>query len=82
MGLNESFSIIRGKILVMDPLPPMSNVFALVVQDESQREIHQSPILDSVVTLTAKQNFNSGGQNKQTNRGSKPTSNRKEKNDM
>nr|KYP60497.1 Retrovirus-related Pol polyprotein from transposon TNT 1-94 [Cajanus cajan] len=39
MGLNESFSQIRGQILLSDPLPSIGNVFSLVLQDEAQREI-------------------------------------------
>jgi hypothetical protein len=34
MGLNDSFSHVRGQILLMDPLPPINKVFSLVVQDE------------------------------------------------
>jgi hypothetical protein len=37
MGLNESFSHIRGQILLLDPLPPMNKVFSLVLQEERQR---------------------------------------------
>jgi hypothetical protein len=39
MGLNESFSHIRGQILLMDPLPAINKVFSMVVQEEHQREI-------------------------------------------
>jgi len=34
MGLNESFSHVKGQILLMDPLPPINKVFSLVVQHE------------------------------------------------
>lgn len=54
MGLNESFLVLRGQILVINPLPPMSKVFALVFQDEVQIEIHQSFALDYFVALSAK----------------------------
>ena len=30
MGLNEIFSQVRGQILLMDPIPPINKVFALV----------------------------------------------------
>lgn len=40
MGLNDSFSHICSQILLMDPLPTISKVFSLVLQEESQREIH------------------------------------------
>jgi transposase InsO family protein len=39
MGLNESFSHIRGQILLMDPLPQINKIFSMVVQEERQREI-------------------------------------------
>jgi hypothetical protein len=39
MGLNESFSHIRGQILLLDPLPPMNKVFSLVLQEERQRAL-------------------------------------------
>ncbi|KAH1069714.1 hypothetical protein GYH30_007056 [Glycine max] len=38
MRLNESFSTIRGQILSMDPFPSVTKVFALVVQEEKQKE--------------------------------------------
>ncbi|XP_024019325.1 uncharacterized protein LOC112090984 [Morus notabilis] len=41
VGLNESFTQIRSQILMMDPLPPISKVFALVLQEERQRMIGQ-----------------------------------------
>ncbi|XP_075478953.1 uncharacterized protein LOC142519815 [Primulina tabacum] len=39
MGLNESFTHIRSQVLLLDPLPPISRVFSLVVQEERQRAI-------------------------------------------
>jgi hypothetical protein len=42
MGLNDSFSHIRGRILLIDPLPPMNKVFSLLLQEERQREISSS----------------------------------------
>ncbi|KAL5544288.1 hypothetical protein UlMin_008072 [Ulmus minor] len=39
MGLHDSFSQIRGQLLLMDPLPPINKVFALVSQEEHQRKI-------------------------------------------
>jgi hypothetical protein len=34
MDLNDSFSHIRGQILLIDPLPSINKVFALVLQEE------------------------------------------------
>ncbi|KAG5071362.1 hypothetical protein JHK86_006573 [Glycine max] len=42
MGLNESFSIIKGQILSMDPFPSVTKVFALVVQEEKQKVVGAS----------------------------------------
>ncbi|XP_073004955.1 uncharacterized protein [Typha latifolia] len=39
MGLNESFSQIRGQLLLMDPIHPINKVFALISQEERQRNI-------------------------------------------
>ncbi|CAL1367955.1 unnamed protein product [Linum trigynum] len=35
-GLNDSFSQIRSQILLMEPLPPITRVFSLVIQHERQ----------------------------------------------
>ncbi|XP_038989930.1 serine carboxypeptidase-like 42 [Phoenix dactylifera] len=39
MGLDDSYSNIHGQILLMDPLPPVNKVFALVLPKERQREV-------------------------------------------
>lgn len=41
MGLNDSYASTRGQILMMDPLPPITKVFTLVVQEERQRAVNQ-----------------------------------------
>ncbi|KZV13796.1 hypothetical protein F511_45032 [Dorcoceras hygrometricum] len=41
MGLNESYAHIRAQILLMDPLPTISKIFSLVVQEERQSSINQ-----------------------------------------
>ncbi|XP_019239047.1 PREDICTED: uncharacterized protein LOC109219082 [Nicotiana attenuata] len=38
MGLNEVYTIVRGSILMMKPLPSMAQAFSLLVQKEKQRE--------------------------------------------
>lgn len=38
-GLNESYAQVRAQVLMLDPLPMISKVFALVVQEERQRSI-------------------------------------------
>ncbi|XP_012857659.1 PREDICTED: uncharacterized protein LOC105976934 [Erythranthe guttata] len=39
MGLNDSLASTRGQILLMDPLPPINKVFALVSQEERHRSV-------------------------------------------
>jgi hypothetical protein len=39
IDLNESYSHIRGQILLLDPLPPTNKVFSLVLQEERQRAL-------------------------------------------
>ncbi|XP_019248617.1 PREDICTED: uncharacterized protein LOC109227881 [Nicotiana attenuata] len=38
MDLNEVYTVVRGSILMMNPLPSMAQAFALLVQEEKQRE--------------------------------------------
>ncbi|XP_073128240.1 uncharacterized protein [Henckelia pumila] len=42
MGLNDSFAHVRSQILLTDPLPSITRVFALIVQEERQRVIGSS----------------------------------------
>jgi hypothetical protein len=64
MGLNESFSHIRGQILLLDPMPPINKVFSLVLQEERQRQI--VPLVSSLnhntaaMMITTPQNQSSG----------------------
>lgn len=58
MGLNESYIILRGQILVMNP-PSITQVFALVIQEETQREVgnltvNTSPQLACAVQASAR----------------------------
>lgn len=39
MGLNEVYTIIRGNMFMMNPLPFMAQAFSLFVQEEKQREV-------------------------------------------
>ncbi|XP_059294865.1 uncharacterized protein LOC132047909 [Lycium ferocissimum] len=43
MGLNDSYCGARGNILMISPLPTISNAYALLVQEEKQREVHNTP---------------------------------------
>jgi len=39
MGLNETFTHTRGQVLLMDPIPTINKVFAMVSQEEKQRSV-------------------------------------------
>jgi len=42
MGLNEVYTVMRGSILMMNPLPTMPQAFSILVQEEKQREVKPS----------------------------------------
>ena len=37
MGLNKSFAQVKTQVLLMDPLPHMTKVYSLLIQEEMQR---------------------------------------------
>lgn len=39
MGLDDCYSNVRCQILMMEPLPPLNKVFAIVQQDKTQRDM-------------------------------------------
>ncbi|XP_035545114.1 uncharacterized protein LOC118348197 [Juglans regia] len=39
MGQNEEFAHVRGQILPLEPLPSITKVFSLIIQEEKQREV-------------------------------------------
>ena len=39
MGLNETFSQVRTQVLLMDPIPSLSKVYSLLIQEETQRAV-------------------------------------------
>lgn len=39
MGLNDSFSSVKGHILLMQLLPSLKKVFSLIIQEERQRRV-------------------------------------------
>ncbi|XP_020412745.1 uncharacterized protein LOC109947239 [Prunus persica] len=42
MGLNESYSAVRGQILLMNPLPSVRQAYASISQEEKQRTLGAS----------------------------------------
>ncbi|XP_069144064.1 uncharacterized protein [Solanum lycopersicum] len=76
MGLNEAYTIIRGSILMMKPLPSMGQAFALLIQEEKQREFKPnsqffadppSMCASSSIGQSRQNGGNSGGRGFQTN---------------
>lgn len=41
MGLNEVYTIVRGSILMMNPLPSLAHVFSLLVHNENKERLGQ-----------------------------------------
>ncbi|XP_076918652.1 uncharacterized protein LOC143579153 [Bidens hawaiensis] len=66
MGLNPSYDNVRGNILMMQPLPSINQAYALLIQDENQREIHSTnPLVsESTAINVASQASNSRFDNK------------------
>ena len=42
MGLNETYTQIRGNILMINPSPTLSQVYSLLVQEERQRQVRNN----------------------------------------
>lgn len=38
MGLDEVYVVVRGNILMVNPLPSIAQAFSLLIQEENQRE--------------------------------------------
>ena len=75
MGVNDSFSQVRTQVLLMNPIPSLSKVYSLLIQEETQKSIPNASVVkvDSIV-LAAKMStdyvthgsnlVNSGGKGK------------------
>ncbi|XP_075104561.1 uncharacterized protein LOC142178603 [Nicotiana tabacum] len=64
-GLNESYSIIKSIIMMMNPLSPISKVYSILQQDKSQREAPYTPSFsgDSASFLASPTSFNNNNRN-------------------
>ncbi|XP_076943782.1 uncharacterized protein LOC143614151 [Bidens hawaiensis] len=40
VGFNPSYDTIRSNILIMQPLPSINRAYGILIQDETQKEIH------------------------------------------
>ncbi|KAL8128450.1 hypothetical protein V2J09_017605 [Rumex salicifolius] len=80
VGLNDSYNSVRTNVLMMKPVPTLAEVYQLVLQDESQRELRSTPSVAS--DSTALHSFNkfqnssskSSGSSYSGGRGSSPQS--------
>ncbi|XP_030934597.1 uncharacterized protein LOC115960041 [Quercus lobata] len=55
MGLNESYSQIKGQILLMEPLPTVNKAYSLLIQEERQRNVGiGNPVHIESTTLAVK----------------------------
>ena len=55
MGLNDSYSQIRGQILLMDPIPSVNRIFSLIIQEERQRDVNSAQN-DSILAFNIRNN--------------------------
>ena len=53
MWLNDSFSQVRTQVLLMDPIPSLSKVYSLLIQEETQRWIPNASVVkvDSIILV-------------------------------
>ncbi|TMX03845.1 hypothetical protein EJD97_013605 [Solanum chilense] len=63
MGLNEIYTVVRGNILMMNPLPSIAQGFSILIQEEKQREVRPpnhslvESTLNAAVYNNGKNNF-------------------------
>ncbi|XP_019263197.1 PREDICTED: uncharacterized protein LOC109240960 [Nicotiana attenuata] len=67
MGLNEVYTIVRGSILMMNPLPSLAQTFSILIKEEKQREV--KPNNQLVIESTALSANKSGGNHFKTSFG-------------
>ena len=65
MGLNETFSNVRGQILLMEHILSINKVFSLIQQEEKQKSVgfRMTPVVESAVLATRSENTSGYGSN-------------------
>ena len=53
MGVNDSFSQVRTQVLLMDPIPSLSKVYSLLIQEETQKSIPNASVVKVDSTVLA-----------------------------
>ena len=66
MGLDESYTNVRGQILLMQPLPLVSKAYSMLRQEEKQRDA--KPILSTVPTALNTTTYNHNRSNNNTSK--------------
>ena len=67
MGLNDQFTATRGHILLITPLPDVTQAYAMLLQDENQRNNANVTSFGDITAMNARfNNVNSGNKNKFT----------------
>jgi hypothetical protein len=54
MGLNESYSAIRGQIMLMQPLPTVKKAYSLLCEEEKQRGLVEHKVTEQVHAMNVK----------------------------
>lgn len=70
MGLNEVYTVVRGNILMMNPLPSMVQAFSLLIQEEKQREFRPTgrmPMDSTALNAAIGSSSGKGGRSFRTN---------------
>ncbi|XP_074377288.1 uncharacterized protein LOC141718806 [Apium graveolens] len=61
MGLNDTYSVMRGYVLMSSPLPSIGQVYNILLQEESQREIQSGAhFMSDSASLAVNTKFQSG----------------------
>ena len=53
MGMNDSFSQVRTQVFPMDPIPSLSKVYSLLIQEETKRSIPNASVVKVDSTILA-----------------------------
>ncbi|KAL5552689.1 hypothetical protein UlMin_040090 [Ulmus minor] len=85
MGLDDSFSQVRGQLLLMDLMHPINHVFSLIIQEEQQRRNNPSSDLNNstgTMAFAVKKDVDkSGGSNSQKSHNSNFSASKNQKRD-
>ena len=63
MGLNDTYTIVRGQILLVDPIPSLSKVFSLLNQDDKQRKVSKTHTTEASALVVKNNGFSVKGSN-------------------